>query len=51
VLPIFLTASYASPDYQRQLAFNALKINQSFVIPMTSNPDDATIVRAVIRIG
>lgn len=51
MLPVFLTASYSGPDYQRPFSVDALKIDQPLVNPMTSNPDDATVVRAVIRIG
>jgi len=51
VLPVFLTASYSGPNYQRPFSVDALKIDQPFVNPMTSNPDDATAVRSAIRIG
>ena len=46
-----MAASYSRPDCQRQFPINALKINQSFVNRITSNPDDATIVSAVISMG
>jgi len=51
VLPVFLTASYSGPDSQRPFSVDALKIDQSFVNPMIGNPDDANVVRTVIRIG
>jgi EAL domain-containing protein (putative c-di-GMP-specific phosphodiesterase class I) len=42
---------YSSLSYLRQFPINTLKIDQSFVNQITSNPDDATIVSAVISMG
>jgi EAL domain-containing protein (putative c-di-GMP-specific phosphodiesterase class I) len=42
---------YSSLSYLRRFAIDTLKIDQSFVNQMTSNPDDATIVSAVISMG
>jgi EAL domain-containing protein (putative c-di-GMP-specific phosphodiesterase class I) len=42
---------YSSLSYLRQFPINTLKIDQSFVKRMTSSPDDATIVSAVISMG
>ena len=42
---------YSSLGYLRQLPINTLKIDQSFVHQMTGNPDDTTIVSAVISMG
>ncbi len=42
---------YSSLSYLRQFPIDTLKIDQSFVMQMTNNPDDATIVSAVISIG
>ena len=42
---------YSSLSYLRQFPINTLKIDQSFVHQMTGNPDDATIVSAVISMG
>lgn len=42
---------YSSLSYLRQFPIDTLKIDQSFVNRMTSNPDDATIVSAVINMG
>ncbi len=42
---------YSSLSYLRQFPIDTLKIDQSFVNQMTSNPDDATIVSAVIGMG
>ena len=42
---------YSSLSYLRQFPINTLKIDQSFVKQMTSNPDDAAIVTAVISMG
>jgi diguanylate cyclase (GGDEF)-like protein len=42
---------YSSLSYLRQLPIDTLKIDQSFVHQMTGNPDDATIVSAVISMG
>lgn len=42
---------YSSLSYLRQFPINTLKIDQSFVNQITSNTDDAAIVRAVISMG
>ncbi len=42
---------YSSLSYLRQFPINTLKIDQSFVNQITSNPDDAAIVSAVISLG
>ena len=42
---------YSSLSYLRKFPINTLKIDQSFVKLMTHDPDDATIVRAVISMG
>ena len=42
---------YSSLSYLRQFPIDTLKIDQSFVRQMTNNPDDATIVSAVICMG
>ncbi len=42
---------YSSLSYLRRFPIDTLKIDQSFVNQMTSNPDDATIVSAVISMG
>jgi len=42
---------YSSLSYLRRFPIDTLKIDQSFVNHMTSNPDDATIVSAVISMG
>ncbi len=42
---------YSSLSYLRQFPIDTLKIDQSFVNQMTSNPDDATIVSTVISMG
>lgn len=42
---------YSSLSYLRQFPIDTLKIDQSFVTQMTNNPDDATIVSAVISMG
>ena len=42
---------YSSLSYLRQFPINALKIDQSFVQQMTTDPGDATLVSAVINMG
>jgi diguanylate cyclase len=42
---------YSSLSYLRRFPIDALKIDHSFVREITSNPDDATIVSAVISMG
>lgn len=42
---------YFSLNYLRRLPINTLKIDQSFVSKMISNPDDASIVNTVINMG
>ncbi|MDP1757302.1 MAG: EAL domain-containing protein [Pseudohongiella sp.] len=42
---------YSSLSYLRQFPIDTLKIDQSFVNQITNNPDDATIVSAVISLG
>ena len=42
---------YSSLSYLRKFPIDTLKIDQSFVKEMTRDPDDATIVRAVINMG
>jgi diguanylate cyclase (GGDEF)-like protein len=42
---------YSSLSYLRQFPIDILKIDQSFVRRMTSSPDDAAIVSAVIGLG
>jgi diguanylate cyclase (GGDEF)-like protein/PAS domain S-box-containing protein len=42
---------YSSLSYLRQFPIDALKIDQSFVRKITTLPDDATIVHAMISMG
>ena len=42
---------YSSLSYLSQFPIDTLKIDQSFVNQITSNPDDATIIGAVISMG
>jgi diguanylate cyclase (GGDEF)-like protein len=42
---------YSSLNYLRRFPINTLKIDQCFVSQLNANPDDATIVQAVISMG
>jgi EAL domain-containing protein (putative c-di-GMP-specific phosphodiesterase class I) len=42
---------YSSLSYLKQFPINTLKIDQSFVHKMINNPNDASIVTAVINLG
>jgi EAL domain-containing protein (putative c-di-GMP-specific phosphodiesterase class I) len=42
---------YSSLSYLRQFPIDKLKIDQSFVNKMIHNPDDASIVSAIISLG
>ena len=42
---------YSSLSYLRQFPIDVLKIDQSFVRQITANPDDSTIVSAIISMG
>ena len=42
---------YSSLSYLKQFPIDALKIDQSFVRDVTSNPDDAAIATAIILMG
>jgi diguanylate cyclase (GGDEF)-like protein/PAS domain S-box-containing protein len=42
---------YSSLSYLRKIPIDTLKIDQSFVRDITANPNDATVVSAVISLG
>jgi diguanylate cyclase (GGDEF)-like protein/PAS domain S-box-containing protein len=42
---------YSSLNYLRQFPIDVLKIDRSFVNQITANPDDSTIVNAIISMG
>jgi EAL domain-containing protein (putative c-di-GMP-specific phosphodiesterase class I) len=42
---------YSSLSHLRQLPVQEVKIDQSFVTAMSSNPEDAAIVRSIIELG
>lgn len=42
---------YSSLSYLTRLPINALKIDRAFIINMTSNPDDLSIVTTIISLG
>jgi diguanylate cyclase (GGDEF)-like protein/PAS domain S-box-containing protein len=42
---------YSSLSYLRQFPIDVLKIDQSFVSQITTDPDDSTIVSAIINMG
>jgi EAL domain-containing protein (putative c-di-GMP-specific phosphodiesterase class I) len=42
---------YSSLSYLRQFPIDVLKIDQSFVHQITADPDDSTIVSAIINTG
>jgi EAL domain-containing protein (putative c-di-GMP-specific phosphodiesterase class I) len=42
---------YSSLSYLKKLPVNAVKIDKSFVIHMTEDPDDAQIVRSTIELA
>ena len=42
---------YSSLSYLQQFPIDVLKIDQSFIQKITSNPEDSTIVRAIINMG
>ncbi|MDY7540688.1 EAL domain-containing protein [Undibacterium sp. RTI2.1] len=42
---------YSSLSYLRRFPFNNLKIDQSFIRQLTNDPDDGTLVSAVINMG
>ncbi|MDB5756396.1 MAG: hypothetical protein JWR56_2824, partial [Massilia sp.] len=44
-------AGYSSLSYLQKLPVDWIKVDQSFVMPMTSNSDSAVIVRSTIELG
>jgi EAL domain-containing protein (putative c-di-GMP-specific phosphodiesterase class I) len=46
-----LRAGHSSFTYLRRFPSDALKLHQAFVQEITGNPEDATIVSAMIHIG
>ncbi|MBF0357796.1 MAG: EAL domain-containing protein [Magnetococcales bacterium] len=42
---------YSSLSYLREFSFDTLKLDRSFIIHMTDNPEDAAIVDTVIQMG
>jgi diguanylate cyclase (GGDEF)-like protein/PAS domain S-box-containing protein len=42
---------YSSLSYLRQFPIDVLKIDQSFIREISTDPDDSTIVRAIIALG
>jgi len=42
---------YSSLEYLKRMPINMLKIAQSFIRDITSDPDDATIATTIIRMG
>ena len=42
---------YSSLSYLQKLPVDAIKIDQSFVMPMTENKDSEVIVRSTIELG
>jgi sensor c-di-GMP phosphodiesterase-like protein len=42
---------YSSLSYLRQFPIDVLKFDQSFVHQITADPDDSTIVSAIIEMG